>query len=60
MIEALDGLATFAKRDGRLMTEVRRALRAFERSGSKALAARAADIRRRLETGPPRPAFRRR
>ena len=47
---ALDGLATFAERDARLVPIVRSALGAFERSGSKALAARARHIRSRLHT----------
>jgi hypothetical protein len=44
---ALDGLAMFAERDGRLLPIVRHALGAFERSGSKALEARARQIRGR-------------
>jgi len=47
---ALDGLATFAERDARLVPIVRRALDAFERSGSKALEARARHIRSRLHS----------
>jgi len=45
---ALDSLATFAERDPALMPAVQRGLRAFERSGSKALATRARHIRERL------------
>jgi hypothetical protein len=45
---ALDGLATFARADRRLMPFVARSLEAFERSGSKALATRARHIRSRL------------
>jgi hypothetical protein len=45
---ALDSLATFAAKRPRLKPVVRRHLRAFERSGSKALAARARKIRERL------------
>ena len=48
---ALDGLATLAQREARLMPIVRRHLRAFERSPSKALHARAKHIRARLEKG---------
>jgi hypothetical protein len=44
---ALDGLAQFAERDESLMPDVRRGLEEFERSGSKALAARARKIRER-------------
>ena len=47
---ALDGLATFAERDARLVPIVRRSLDAFERSGSKALGARARHIRARLSS----------
>ena len=45
---ALDGLATLAERRVRLMPIVRRHLRDFERSPSKALQARAKQIRARL------------
>jgi hypothetical protein len=45
---ALDSLATFAQQDRTLMPTVRRRLRAFERSGSKALATRARRVRERL------------
>jgi hypothetical protein len=45
---ALDSLATFGATDPRLRPIVRRHLAAFERSGSKALAARARKIRERL------------
>jgi hypothetical protein len=45
---ALDGLAIFAERRGTLMPIVRKHLRAFERSPSKALQARAKQIRVRL------------
>jgi hypothetical protein len=45
---ALDGLATFAESDPRLLPAVRRHLRAFERSTSKALQARARAVRKRL------------
>jgi len=45
---ALDSLATFAVKHPRLRPTVLRHLRAFERSGSKALAARARHIRERL------------
>ena len=45
---ALDSLATFASRKPRLKPVVRRHLRLFDRSGSKALAARARHIRERL------------
>jgi hypothetical protein len=46
---ALDGLATFAKRRSRLAPVVQRHLRAFERSSSRALQARARHIRARLK-----------
>jgi len=46
---ALDSLATLAAKKPRLMTLVRRHLRAFERSDSKALRARARHIRERLD-----------
>ena len=45
---ALDSLATFAKGDSSLLPDVRRHLLQCERSGSKALAARARRIRERL------------
>ena len=45
---ALDSLATFAVRRTRLASVVQRHLRAFERSSSKALQARARNIRARL------------
>jgi hypothetical protein len=45
---ALDGLATLASRDTGLRPVVLRHLKAFERSGSKALQARAKRIRQRL------------
>jgi hypothetical protein len=45
---ALDSLATFATRRPRLAAEVKRHLRSFERSSSKALQARARNIRARL------------
>jgi hypothetical protein len=45
---ALDGLATLAQRRVTLMSIVRRHLRDFERSSSKALQARAKQIRARL------------
>lgn len=44
---ALDSLATFAQEDARLQPIVERGLAAFEGSGSKALIARARQIRRR-------------
>jgi hypothetical protein len=46
---ALDSLATFAKDDPVLLRTVRRLLVEFERSDSKALQARARQIRSRLE-----------
>jgi HEAT repeat protein len=46
---ALDSLASFADKSGPLASEVRRTLREFERSDSKALQARARQIRSRLE-----------
>jgi hypothetical protein len=46
---ALDSLATLAQKDSSLMPAVRRWLREFESSGSKALAARARRIRERFE-----------
>jgi hypothetical protein len=45
---ALDSLSIFAERDAALVPVVRRALKAFETSGSKALAARARHIRARI------------
>jgi hypothetical protein len=48
---ALDSLATFAREDPALRPAVVRGLRAFERSGSKALVTRARHIRRRIESG---------
>jgi len=45
---ALDSLATFALKDPTLRPVVLRHLRSFERSGSKALAARARRVRERL------------
>jgi hypothetical protein len=45
---ALDSLSTFAVDDASLRSDVRRHLRAFDASGSKALAARARHIRARL------------
>ena len=52
---ALDGLATLAERRATLMPIVRRHLRDFERSPSKALQARAKQIRARLSRqGAPR------
>jgi HEAT repeat protein len=45
---ALDSLATFAKTNRTLLPFVSRQLRLFERSGSKALASRARQIRARL------------
>ncbi len=45
---ALDSLATFAQADRSLQPMVRRTLAAFERSGSKALVARARKIRDRM------------
>ena len=47
---ALDSLATFSRRRARLAPIVQRHLRAFERSSSKALQARARNIRERLST----------
>jgi len=47
---ALDSFATMAKGDGRLRAIVRRYLRRFEQSGSKALAARARHIADRLSS----------
>jgi hypothetical protein len=46
---ALDSLATFAAADARLRPTVMRALDQFEKSGSKALEARARQVRARLE-----------
>jgi hypothetical protein len=52
---ALDGLATLAERKPALMPVVRRYLREFERSPSKALQARARHIQARLsKLGAPR------
>ena len=48
---ALDSLATFAQHDAALMPTVQQSLRELERSGSKALAARARKIRSRLPAG---------
>ncbi len=48
---ALDGLASFAMSDPRLVPDVLRHLRRFERSGSKALIARGRRIRERLRSG---------
>ena len=48
---ALDSLATFAQHDVALLPAVERCLREFERSGSKALVARARHIRERLLGG---------
>ena len=45
---ALDGLATLAQAKATLMPAVRRYLRQFEQSSSKALQARARNIRKRL------------
>jgi len=56
---ALDGLAAFARHDAALLPEVLEQLASFERSGSKALAARARQIRRRLAEAGGRPAPRR-
>jgi len=50
---ALDSLSIFAMRDKRLMREVRRHLAEFERSDSKALQARARNIRQRLASSVP-------
>ncbi|HEY6344573.1 MAG TPA: hypothetical protein VIY49_24020 [Bryobacteraceae bacterium] len=49
---ALDSLATFAVKDGRLMPAVRAHLEEFEKTGSKALQARARRIRQRLAARP--------
>ena len=46
---ALDSLATFAMDDARLIPTVKRLITEFERSESKALQARARQIRARLE-----------
>jgi len=51
---ALDSLATLAQKDSSLMAAVRRRLREFESSGSKALVARARRIRERLAMVPRR------
>jgi hypothetical protein len=45
---ALDSLATLAHADAALMAVVRRSIRKFERSSSKALASRARHVRQRL------------
>jgi hypothetical protein len=45
---ALDSLATFASKDAALKAVVRRHLRQFDRSGSRALVTRAKHIRQRL------------
>ena len=50
---ALDGLARIAERRTRLRPLVLRHLRKFERSSSKALQARARQIRNRLKARPP-------
>jgi len=50
---SLDGLATFAASQPRLMRRVRRLVSAFERSDRPALRARARHIRARLEGGRP-------
>jgi len=47
---ALDSLATLSRNDTALVPVVRRLLRAFERSGSKALTTRARRIRERLSS----------
>lgn len=47
---ALDGLATFSQKDPRLTRLVRKKLVEFERSDSKALQARARNIRARLDS----------
>ena len=52
---ALDSLATLAERRRKLLPTVRRHLREFERSPSKALQARARKIRARLAHGGARP-----
>lgn len=52
---ALDSLAAFARRDPKLAPLVREHLEAFERSGSKALAARARAIRGVYFSAPPPP-----
>ena len=49
---ALDSLATFAQADAELLPIVKQRLRQFERSGSKALAARARSIQKRLTETP--------
>jgi hypothetical protein len=51
---ALDSLATLAETRPRLRPFVLQQLRRFDRSGSKALAARARHIRERLRTVKPR------
>jgi hypothetical protein len=61
---ALDSLASFSRRSAKLRPTVERYLRVFERSPSKALQARARNIRRRMaseaSTTEPRRAPRRR
>ena len=47
---AVDGLASFAEKNGELMPKLRRYLRELEESGSKALVTRARRIRSRLES----------
>lgn len=55
---ALDSLATFAETDPGLLRIVKRALADFEQSGSKALQARARNIRARLDaSGSPSKSF---
>jgi len=56
---ALDSLAAFAQADPKLRPAVLRHLDAFERSGSKALMARARHIRERLSTSSDRQEARR-
>ena len=48
---ALDSLARFAESDSSLMPEVRRTVQAFERGPSRALQARARQVRERLGIG---------
>ena len=50
---ALDGLATLSQRNAALRPMVLRSLRSFERSTSRALQARARNIRARLAAGTP-------
>lgn len=52
---ALDGLASFAESSAALRAEVERELTRIERSGKRALAARARQIRARLAGAPRRP-----